>query len=369
MVVPVLALRVVLLALGAVTDFVDPVAPDGLPDWLLVWHRWDAGHYLTIAADGYDPAGDLALSAFLPFYPALIRVGSLVLPPLVAAMTISLVATLAASLGLYALALADGGDRALARRAVLAMNLFPTSFVLVGAYSEAVFLAVSIGALLAARLLAARRLRWAGAGVLGLMATLTRVQGWLLAPVLLVEYLGARGGRLRRGRLDWLGWGVLWVLVVGLGPLAFLAVNQLAYGDPLFFLGQQADHFHHRLAPPWEVIGDLVTGVVRRDDALWAMVSLAPLVGYAVLTLVSVWALVSRRSRPAYATFALLALVTLASVTWPISVPRYVGAIFPVFLAMADVGRREWLWVPMIAASAALLLAFTIVFVNGGWAF
>ena len=355
---PVVAVRIGLLVLGGLLGPALAVAPAdvpaGLPEWIRVWDRWDGPHYLDIAAGGYDPAGDRALAAFLPLYPALIRLGSLALPPLLAAMLVSFLATLAASLALYALVLRDGGDRAMARRAVLALNLFPTSFALVAPYSEALFLALSIGAVLASRLD-----RWAGAGVAGLLAALARVQGWLLGAVLLVEHF----------HMHRLGPRMIWALAVGLGPLAWLAINEVAYGDPFFFVGQQAGHFYHSLTAPWLVIGDLVAGIASGHDPRWPMIYLAPLVAYGVLGGVAIWSVRARRSRPAYAAYAILALVVLASVTWPISAPRYVGAIFPVFIALADVGRNRRIWLATMAVSGALLLVFTVMFTAGGWAF
>ena len=204
-VLPVVVVRVVLLVIGALAGGLlgaPPAdAPTDLPEWLRVWDRWDGPHYLAIAAHGYDPNGDPALAAYLPLYPTLIRIGALVVPPLLAAMFISFVATVAAAWGLYALVLRDGGDRAMGRRAVLALTLFPTSFALAAPYAEALFLALSIGAVLAARVD-----RWAQAGVLGLLAALARLQGWLLGPVLLVEHLDRR----RFGR------AMLWAFAVAL---------------------------------------------------------------------------------------------------------------------------------------------------------
>jgi hypothetical protein len=367
-VLPVVIVRAVLLAVGALAGGLlgtpPPAAPTDLPEWLRVWDRWDGPHYLEIAARGYDPTGDPALAAFLPLYPVLIRLGSVVAPPLVAAMLISFLATVAASLALYALVLRDGGDRAMARRAVIALNVFPSSFALVAPYAEALFLALSIGAILAARVD-----RWAQAGVLGFLAGMARVQGWLLGPVLLVEHIDGHrfaGHRFARHRL---GRRMLWALTVGLAPVLFLGINALAYGDPLFFLGQQAGHFGHSLVAPWQVIGDLLIGIGRHDDPLWPSLYLAPLVAFAVLGAVAVWSLRSACSRPAYATYVLLALVVLASVTWPISAPRYVGAIFPVFIALAAVGRHRRLWLAWVTLSSVLLVGISVIFVAGGWVF
>lgn len=356
MLAPVVVVRVAILAIGAIAGHIRGDAPTGLPDWLRVWYWWDTPHYLHIAQQGYVATANTAISAwaaFFPLYPALIRVGSLLVPPLPAAMLISFVATLAAAFGLYRLVLRDGDDRPMARRAVLALNLFPTSFALVAPYSESLFLALSIWALLAARLD-----RWATAGILGLLAGLARVQGWLLGPVLLVEHYLRRGLRPR----------MLWAFAVGLAPLILMGIDQVAYGDPLFFLKVQADHFYHHFEPPWSVIGALVRGVANQSGGPnWPMIYLAPLASIILLALVAGW--LSRRRQVTYAAYAWLALILVASTSWPISAPRYVGAVFPLFIALADVGRWRWLWLPGAVISTALLVGFTVLFVRGGWAF
>jgi hypothetical protein len=366
-VLPVVAIRVGLLAIAGIAG--PPLArgadlakdlPTDVPQWLAVWDRWDGPHYLTLAAHGYDPRGDVALAAFFPLYPATIAAVSVVLPPLIAAMTISFVATLVASLALYELVRRDADDASVARRSVLAMNLFPTAFVLVAPYAEGLFLALSIVAFLAAR-----AERWATAGVAGFLAALARVQGWLLGPALFVEAVAGRVWRPHR-RFEPFVWAVQPFAAIAV----FLAINDLAYGDPTFFLGQQADHFYHHLGWPWVVLGDLVRGVAEHTDPLWALIDLAPLIAYAFLAVVIVWAARSPRSRPAYLAYVLLGFIALASVTFPISAPRYVGALFPAFIALAslsDLDRR--LWLGWLAVSTVGLVGFTINFVAGGWAF
>ena len=40
------------------------------PNWLEIWNRWDATHYLTLAEKGYAAAGDSrVLLVFFPLYP------------------------------------------------------------------------------------------------------------------------------------------------------------------------------------------------------------------------------------------------------------------------------------------------------------
>jgi hypothetical protein len=262
----------------------------------------------------------------------------------------------AAAVGLHRLARLDGGSPAIARTAVLAMNLAPTSFALVAPYTEPLFLALVIWAFVRAR-----RDDWPGAGVIGLLAALTRLQGVLLLPALAVEAF-ARHRRLR--------WRMAPLLLVAAGPLIYLGINWLAYGDPFFFVGIQQSIFFHRAAPPWEVLADLWRGVatVRRDQQ-WALVYVAPLVAFVVLAAVFGWTLVSRRSRVSYAVYTGLTLLSLTMLTWPISTPRYLLGVFPLFLAIAGPARRPWIGIPLLVGSVALLLAFLAQFAIGGWAF
>ncbi|MBP1704592.1 MAG: hypothetical protein H6Q36_331 [Chloroflexi bacterium] len=325
-------------------------------DFLQIWNAWDTPHYLAIASGGYDPAGDPALVAFFPLLPMLIRAGSAVLPPLAAGLLISYLATVAAAIGLHRLARLDGGSAGIARNAVLAMNLSPTSFALVAPYTEPLFLALVIWAFVAAR-----RDDWLGTGMLGLLAAVTRLQGVLLLPSLAVEAF-ARHRRLR--------WGMAPLLLVAAGPLIYLGINWLAYGDPFFFVGVQESIFFHRAAPPWDVLANLWRGVATvRWDQEWALVYVAPAIAFVVLAAVFGWTLVSRRSRTSYAVYTGLTLLSLAMLTWPISTPRYLLGVFPLFLAIAGPARRPEIGIPLLVGSVVLLLAFLAQFSIGGWAF
>ncbi len=95
---------------------------------------------------------------------------------------------------------------------------------------------------------------------------------------------------------------------------------------------------------------------------------IAPLASFVLLTVVTVWAIFSKHSRPSYAIYTAISLVAFASLNWPISVPRYIMGVFPIFIAMA-----AWTRWPggqaILTASTLLLAVFTTLFVMGHWAF
>ena len=113
------------------------------------WSQWDAGWFLHIAANGYSDDGQAP--AFYPLYPLLLRSASELLldHAVLAGVLLALPLTLIVFVLLHALAVRQVGDEA-ALRAVAYLALFPYAFFLQALFSEAAYLALAIGAFLAA---------------------------------------------------------------------------------------------------------------------------------------------------------------------------------------------------------------------------
>ena len=114
------------------------------------WRNWDGHWYALVVLKGYGYHE--AVTAFFPLYPALLGVGNWLLDGQIelAGVIISNVAFLGALVLLYQLLIVDF-DRAVVRRALLYIALFPTAYYFSAVYSESLFLLVSVGCLLAAR--------------------------------------------------------------------------------------------------------------------------------------------------------------------------------------------------------------------------
>lgn len=154
--------------------------------WIIEpWFRWDTQWYTAIAREGYVREG---ATAFLPLYPTLIGTLGRALAGeyLLAALIISNMAAVAALALLHLLVTERYGKR-IANRTLVYLALFPTSFFLVAAYTESLFLAL----VLAAFGLAGRE-RWLLAGMCGFLAILTRWQGAALIPALVWMYVEKR---------------------------------------------------------------------------------------------------------------------------------------------------------------------------------
>lgn len=176
--------------------------------------RWDAVWFLAVAGTGYD---DGARPAFFPLYPALVwALGLVTGSRALAALVVAFACALAALALLHRLAALELGER-YARPAVLVCAFFPTSFFLTAMYSESLFLALSLGAFLAAR-----RDAWWLAGMLGALAAATRSIGIALVVPLVLLHLEQHGRR----RLP-----SPWIALVPLGLAAYCALLELTGGD------------------------------------------------------------------------------------------------------------------------------------------
>lgn len=298
--------------------------------------QWDARWFLQIALHGYEEVPQAA--AFFPVYPAATHALAWVTgSPLVAGVLISLAAGAAAAWALAEIARPLLGGRG-AHDAVLYLALYPVGFVLTALYSDGLFLALAAGAFLAAL-----RGRSLVAGVLGGLAVGTRLLGLALLPALAVLLWRGRDARS----------------LTRLAPLALLpgAVGLYALyldrrlGDPWAFTRAQADwnRATSSLGPLgglWDAVRaagrgarDLLSlpaggpGQVEQV-ALWNVSHLVLLALAAWLTWVA-W----QRLGPAFGLYSAGTLAIALSVPaegFPlVSLPRFLLADFPLFLALA----------------------------------
>jgi hypothetical protein len=351
------------------------VATGTQPGPLDPWHRWDAPHYTDIAVFGYvadDPGnlsspgyqqvfpGDLDLYiVFFPLFPWLIAaVNAVVREPIVSAFVVATLASLFVAPLLYRLVREDlGHDVGLWSAALLLV--FPTAYFLHIGYTESLFLALAFGSLWLAR-----TDRWWLAGVLGALAALTRVNGLILAPALLLEaWLQWRADPQRQLRVGWLA-----IAGVGIGFGVYLALNQVVYGDALAFSEIQRVHWFKQ--PTWPWVGlEGVVGWFRNEnpDAVimyGGMELLFIILGLVATVATAIWL------RPTWAVWMAGNWILAVSTGFVLSVPRYSLPLFGIMVWLAIIAARWRVagWV-LAAGSAAAMAYFTWRFGSGQWAF
>src|SRR4051794_1082533 len=357
------AAAVAVWGLGARVTLFDPGAvtrPFGAAGNALVapLARGDSAWYLAISNDG-SPADDPRRAAFFPLYPLLVRAANTVVrDPIVAGTLVSLACFLVALVLLHRLTALELGAPA-ARMSVWALALFPGAVFFSAVYSEALYLALSIGCLYAAR-----TGRWGLAGAAGALGAATRSAGVLLVVPLAVLWL-ARGERRPRD--------AAWIAVVPLGLVAFCAALAAGGGDALAPFHAQDIWFRH-FAGPFVGVWDGTTAAWRGIHHLGDKAARADVVLFCFLVL-AVPAVVGtlRRLPPAYGAYVLAALALPLS--YPVgpqplmSLPRFLAVLFPLFMWvgawLAESGRvrRAAVLVP----PAAGLVAVTAVFATWHW--
>ena len=343
----VLILGLGIIAFAVITDTAYP----SLHAALGVWNLWDAPHYLDLAQYGYEATGDRAdWLVFYPLYPWLTRlVGAPFGDYLVGAFLVTTIASFLAVALLYRLVRLDH-DAATANRTVWFFCIFPTAYILHIGYTESLFIA-----LILATFLAARAGRWPLVALLGALACLTRVNGLLLLPALVIEPLILLW-RTRRFDPRW-----LWLAGIPLGFVGYLLLNYRVTGDPFEFLAITRDRWYKSFAPPWVGVGAMLSSASWRPPfELWTVVwqqALFLVIGIAGA--IAAWL----RLRPSYAVWVTLNLLLFTSTSFVLSVPRYSLILFPLPLLAALLSRRPLWLAGLTAASLLLMAALAILFV------
>ena len=306
---------------------------------------WDGWWYLGIARNGYHVApltGQYHDYAFFPLYPALVRLLALATPAFDGFVAVLLSNGLfLVGLWLLYLLTREVLDEERALWSAVLLCLFPFSWVFSMAYGESLFLALSVGSLLAAE---RGRAGWACA--LASLAGLTRLPGVLLiVPLALILW---RRVPQRRA--------LAWLVVVPLGAALFAVyVGQLTGSLGAYSAAQSA----------WGRSG--VVTAAAGGQSLGA--SFDPLrASFLVTLLVLVFLLVYLRPDRIPLPYALLPVLTLASVFASgnlQSVGRLGMVAFPYLWVVA--GRRSAWFRSMWPALSAGLLAMMSVAIFAGW--
>ncbi|MGH2693049.1 MAG: mannosyltransferase family protein [Actinomycetota bacterium] len=362
-----------LLSLAGVA-LLPTLEPVGVPGWaahdttqgwhnlFTAWERFDALWFLRIADTGYVDGDGSAV--FYPGYPLVVRLFSLVLGghPLAGGLLVSHLATFGSLVLLYFLTAAEWSER-VARRTVLYLAIFPTSFFLLAPYSESLFLFLVLLALWSAR-----RGKWELAGLGGIGASATRNIGVLLVLPLLTEAIH-RFHERRDG--SELARGLVWSLLAAGGAVGYLIFWQLFSGDPLAPVVQQAN-WQRELTFPLETLlrgtreAFRFIGVYPGGYHLLDWLIVIPALGAAV------W--VALRARPVYTVYTLASLLAPLFYAFSprpfMSIPRFLLPLFPLVWAVAVwAERRKGVHETYLAVSGALLGVMLVLFVNWYYVF
>ncbi len=357
----------------AVRSFLPPTAPlddtlyGELPipatfpgDVLLgVWPRWDAVHHLNLAMRGYFDLSE-GDTVFYPLYAILTRIAAQLTGGdyIIGGLIVSTLATFISFACLYRLTDSVFGPDS-ARWTVLALGAYPTSVFLIAPFTESLFLALTLGAFLAAY-----HRQWWAAGVLGFFASLTRGPGILTSAALaIIAWQQWRTMKPTPSRLQGLAM-LLGLALPAAGGLAFLAWRSSVGFAPIPDILQRYSGL---------VLTDPLSGFVAAI-AQWLRVHDFPttldiLSAFLLIFLAGAMFARPRWRRPEWLVYAVVnVFVVLSKQSFTAaslqSISRYALGLFPVFIVIGDWlahqrGRTRFVY---LALSGASLLAISALY-------
>ncbi|MFF5574766.1 hypothetical protein [Streptomyces luteogriseus] len=321
---------------------------------------WDGWWYQQVAEHGYDPAlkpvpgatGMITLegnsAAFFPLYPSLMRLVSECtgLGLYGAGMVVSVVASFAAALGIYAVTERLGGHRAGLVAAGL-WAVWPGSGTEWSGYSESLYTALAAWACHAVM-----TRRWLTAGLLTCAAGLCRPTA-----VALVAALAFAAVMALRRREDGVRRPLAAVAIAPLGLFGYLAWVNYRMGDLNGYSKLQDGAWGHKF--DWGVHSfNVLTSIpVGHFDYLFAM-PFEDVIGVCVVLMVPVLTVLLIRLRPpgmlvVYTVLSYLMVMTTQQYFGNVS--RYLLPLFPLFVPLALAMRRlRWPSLATVLGMAAL---------------
>jgi len=337
--------------------FQDRLPPEGL---LGIWNRWDAIHYLNVAKLGYagEGSGERRLMiVFLPLYPFSVYLTHfLVRNWHLAALVVSNICCAGAFCYCFLLTQKESGRQA-AKAAVFYFSIFPTAYFLHVAYSESIFLFLTIGAFYYAR-----EGRWLPCALLGMLATGSRLPGVAIMLPLAFEYFHQKNFRWRQIR-----WDCAYLALLPLGLFVYLYLNYYYFGDPLKFLQFQREHWERSLSSPVPALKNIWywlnhdTSIVQR-----VMIYGWQLAAFILGTIGLIIA--AFRLRPCYTIYLALSWVLIFCDSLMVCSPRYLLTQFPFFMLMAQWCRRGWFHYSVTCLFLLFYAMNATQFARGWWA-
>lgn len=330
------------------------------PHFLIdIWSRWDARWYLSIVTQGYATKPDLTKYvnniAFFPLYPYLVKIVGFFFPNAQSSQSIYLLFGillsnlffLIAAVLLYKLIINWISDETLARRTLVLLFVFPTSFYFSCFYTESLYLMLSLGCFITAL-----KHKWFLASLLGGLLSLTRPPGILIIIPILWFYMKSCNWKIRNIRFD-----IAWLLFIPvMFGLHFLYLYQITGSLFAPIIAQQAFGRGNYLMENVNELINLQSLQPKQLDALlWLL--------FFVVTIIGMWQLPSK----IYGIYALMQLIIPISTGSFFSAARFLVVIFPTFLILAKLLHRRSFRLIVITAFFTLQVLYFLGWVNYYW--
>lgn len=325
------------------------------------WANFDGVHYIRIAESGYIAR---YVQAFFPLYPLVIRYSTFLFGNfLLSGLLVSNLFFLLSLYFFYKLIKLDYNTR-IVKSSLLFLVLFPTSFFFGAFYTESLFLFLELTAFYAAR-----NKKWWLAGIIGFLASLTKLIGVLLVPALLWEIYKNKNHKENFWSIENIK-NLFFIFLPGLGLMLYMFYLAKNYSDPLYFIHAQSEWGASRSVDKLILLYQVFYRYVKMmltfnlDKFFYFTVILEFLSGLIFLILL-IWAYI-KKVRISYLLFAVSAYLLPTLTGTFSSMPRYVLLLFPCFIVLGMI-KNLWLKRFLYLFSFILLTISTMLFIRGYW--
>ncbi|MEK7533813.1 MAG: hypothetical protein AAB600_00610 [Patescibacteria group bacterium] len=333
------------------------------PYLLYIWGNFDGIHYLSIAKSGYFTYQQ----AFFPFYPLIIHFAASLIhyQYLIAGLIVSHISFFLAILTVWKLLVLDNYKK-MFFFLLLVLLMFPTSAFYGAVYNDSLFfflatLCIYMG----------RQNKWILGGVVGALATLTRLNGLALFFYLLFEYLYANKFTLTSISFTKIRYfftkHVYAILLIPFAFLGYLLYVQSTQGDWNMVFSSMKIWNQDKITFPLQVVWRYLK-IIFLDRSFntvyWvAIIELLFVVWYSIIIIYSY-----KKIRFSYWIFMVLSFL-IPSLTGTFSgMPRYGLHLYPFFLSSTMfISNKRSLFKTLYFSISIILMFIVVMFFTRGY--
>ncbi len=339
----------------------------GLPKWIWGFANFDGVHYIRNAMWGYNSEFS---QAFFPLYPLLMRYLGLwgigfFEPRAVYLLTGLLISFFSFLTGLYFYqkVVESEFSKEIAKKSILLLIAFPTAFYFASVYSESLFFLLCC---MSIYLIIKKRFLYAS--IVIALASATRVNGVLLAGILLYEIIyEVQKGKFRQSISDLFNYFFSLLISVS-GLLLYMFYLFFNYNNPLYFLTSQplfgaARQVDRLVLLPQVLFRYLkILLTVPANSAQFFSAGLELL-----FTLFGIFLLIIsfRKIRMSFWLFSLATFLLPTFTGTLLSMPRFLLILFLTFPALVVLLKNRFRY--LLVGFFILEIIFTFLFTAGYW--
>ncbi len=349
-----ITVRVIIMLAGVIICL---IFESEVSDFTQMWLKWDGPHYINIAKVGYHflEDGENILLVFFPLYSCIVRIINFAIKNYyISGLLVSWVSYVLAMIYLYKLTALEFSDKT-AFKTIFLISVFPFSFFFGSIHTESISLLMMV-----ITFYYIRKHNWPLACVFGILASLSRMVGTLVIIAAVVEYIIVYRPHIDiklknyKKLLYDLGTKFIFIALISLGGLIYLAINYYISGDPFDFLAHQERVWHNRTQFMPVTLYNLFYQTFTGFDTVTGCISIPQILLLIVLSLFMVlrW----KRLNSMHGIFLGFYILMSYAASNLLSAGRYISIAFPFFMILADWTEEKEMRFSAVASISSVFL-------------